>query len=238
MIGADVLVPIIDDMPSTTTKQPRSMSTRSLSNFKKFITKEIKFHLSFFWNGGPVPILNLWPLGNWMKFRYVIFKQILVVDGWGIASGNGLVSSGYYLIQCWLLVANVDSLSPYGVVRPQWVKKTSSCYRARLTPTDPCHSLGTMIVTWIGSQARKICHVSLQNAIYFQPPCGQLRNSAVFFLIRCWFQLIVVTISPFYMMFMACNDISEMEIYNAERKITKPLVSKMHYGLVTKARTR
>ena len=71
--------------------------------------------------------------------RYVIFKQISVIDGWGISSEIALIwmsldctddqstlvqvmawcrqATSHYLSQCWLW-----SLSPYGLTRPQWVK--------------------------------------------------------------------------------------------------------------------
>ena len=71
-----------------------------------------------------------------MKFLDVIFKQILVIDGWGISAlrwmslnliddKSTLVqemawrsqATSHYLSQCW-----PRSLSPYGVTRPQWVK--------------------------------------------------------------------------------------------------------------------
>ena len=72
-----------------------------------------------------------------MKY-YVIFKQILVIDGWGISCEIVLIwmsldftddqstlvqvmawcrqAASHYLSQCW-----PRSLSPYGVTRPQWV---------------------------------------------------------------------------------------------------------------------
>ena len=72
------------------------------------------------------------------NFRYVIFKQILVIDGWGISCEIALIwmllyftddqstlvqamawcrqAASHYLSQCW-----PRSLSPYGVTRPQWV---------------------------------------------------------------------------------------------------------------------
>ena len=73
------------------------------------------------------------------NFRHVIFKQILVIDGWGISCEIALVwmsldfaddqwtlpvqvmawcrqATSHYLSQCW-----PRSLSPYGVTRPQWV---------------------------------------------------------------------------------------------------------------------
>ena len=73
------------------------------------------------------------------NFRYVILKQILVIDGWGISceivpiwmsldfidDQSTLVqvmpwcrqATSHYLSQCW-----PRSLTPYGVTRPQWVK--------------------------------------------------------------------------------------------------------------------
>ena len=71
--------------------------------------------------------------------RHVIFKQILVIDGWGISCEIALIwmsldftddqstlvqvmawcrqATRHYLSQCW-----PRSLSPYGVTGPQWVK--------------------------------------------------------------------------------------------------------------------
>ena len=73
------------------------------------------------------------------NFRYVIVKQILVIDGWGISCEIALIwmsldftddqstlvqvmawchqATSHYLHQCW-----PRSLSPYGITRPQWVK--------------------------------------------------------------------------------------------------------------------
>ena len=72
-------------------------------------------------------------------FRHIIFKQILVIDGWVISCEIALIwmsldftddqstlvqvmaccrqAPSHYLSRCWL-----RSLSPYGVTRPQWVK--------------------------------------------------------------------------------------------------------------------
>ena len=74
------------------------------------------------------------------NFRYVIFKWILAIDGWGISCEIALPviwmsldftddqstlvqvmawcrqATSHYLSQCW-----PRSLSPYGVIRPQWV---------------------------------------------------------------------------------------------------------------------
>ena len=79
------------------------------------------------------------------NFTYVIFKQILVIDGWGISSEIDLIwmsldftddqstlvqvmvwcrqATGHYLNQCW-----PRSLPPYGVTWPQWVKITLQKY--------------------------------------------------------------------------------------------------------------
>ena len=72
------------------------------------------------------------------NFRYVIFKRILVSDGWGISCKIALIwmsldftgdqstlvqvmawccqATSHYLSQCW-----PRSLSPYSVTIPQWV---------------------------------------------------------------------------------------------------------------------
>ena len=83
--------------------------------------------------------LTYWPPGNFKRnFRHVIFKQILMIDGWGISCETALMwmsldftddqstlvqvmawcrqATSHYLSQCW-----PRSLSPYGVTRPQWV---------------------------------------------------------------------------------------------------------------------
>ena len=79
------------------------------------------------------------------NFRHVIFKQIVVVDGWAISCEIALIwmsldftddqstlvqvmawcrqATSHYLSQCW-----PRSLSPYGVTRPQWVKHIARLY--------------------------------------------------------------------------------------------------------------
>ena len=74
------------------------------------------------------------------NFRRVIFKQILVIDGWGISCEIALIwmsldftddqstllqvmawcrqATSHYLSQCWL-----SSLLPYGIARPQWINQ-------------------------------------------------------------------------------------------------------------------
>ena len=86
-------------------------------------------------------LLTHWPLGNLNEiFRHVIFRQNLVVGGWGISCEIALVwmsldftddqsklvqvmawcrqATSHYMDQCW-----TRSLPPYGVTRPQWVLK-------------------------------------------------------------------------------------------------------------------
>ena len=76
------------------------------------------------------------------NLRHVSFKQSLVIDGWGISCEIALIwisldftydqstmvwvmvwcrqAPSHYLNQCW-----PRSLPPYGVTRPQWVKRFS-----------------------------------------------------------------------------------------------------------------
>ena len=76
-----------------------------------------------------------------VNFRWVIFKLILVVNGWGISYETALIwvslnhtydkttlvqvmawchkTTSHYQSQCW-----PRPLSPYVVTRPQWVKTT------------------------------------------------------------------------------------------------------------------
>ena len=87
----------------------------------------------------PQWVNSLAPVKFEWNFRYVIFNQILVTDGWGISceiapiwtsldftdDQSALVqvmawsrqATSHYLSQCW-----PRFLSPYGVTRPQWVK--------------------------------------------------------------------------------------------------------------------
>ena len=86
------------------------------------------------------PLVNsLSPWTFYCNFRHVTFKQILVIDGWGISCEIVLIwmsldfddvqstlvqvmawchqATSHYLSQCW-----PRYLSPYGITRPQWVK--------------------------------------------------------------------------------------------------------------------
>ena len=92
-----------------------------------------------------------WPPGKFeRKFRHVIFKQILVIDGWGISCEIALLwmsldftddestlvqvmawcrqAPSHYLSQCW-----PRYLSPYGVIKLQWVNTMACIARASAT---------------------------------------------------------------------------------------------------------
>ena len=91
----------------------------------------------------PEGINSLAPGKFEVNFRYVIFKWILVIAGWGISSEITLIwtsldftndqstlvqvmaccrqATSHYLSPCW-----PRSLSPSGVTRPKWVKEQDS----------------------------------------------------------------------------------------------------------------
>ena len=94
---------------------PRSMSSLGHDQFNSLAPGEFEWH-----------------------FKCVVFKWILVIDGWGISRDIALIctsldlsddkstlvqemawchqATSHYLSQCW-----PRFLSPYGVTRPQWV---------------------------------------------------------------------------------------------------------------------
>ena len=99
----------------------------------------LKSNISFQGPANPPTLNSLAPGTFAWHFRQVIFKQILVIDGWGISCEISLIwmsldftddqsmlvqvmawchqATSHYLRQCW-----PRSLSPYCVTRPQWVK--------------------------------------------------------------------------------------------------------------------
>ena len=104
-------------------------------NFKKSRCNrsyDVTDYLSYFCLNSLAPGKFEW------NFRHVIFKPILVVDGWGISCEIALIwmspdftddqstlvqvmawcrqATSHYMNQCW-----PRSISPYGVTRPQWV---------------------------------------------------------------------------------------------------------------------
>ena len=96
---------------------------------------------------GQAEVINSLAPGKFeWKFSHVIWKQILVIDGWGISCEIALIwmsldftddqsilvqvmawchqATSHYLSQCW-----PRSLSPYGVTRPQWVNSLATVRR-------------------------------------------------------------------------------------------------------------
>ena len=100
-------------------------------------------------------------------FIYVIFKQILVIDGWGISCEIALMrmslrftddqstlvqvmawcrqAPSHYLGQCW-----PRSLLSYGVSRPQWVNLLISFRVAYLTPRQSLLSASEVVLNDMG----------------------------------------------------------------------------------------
>ena len=111
--------------------------------------------------------LNLLAPGKFeWNFIYVIFKWILVIDGWCISCEIDLIlmsldftddqstlaqvmvwchqATSHYLSQCW-----PGSLLPYGVTRPQWVNtlrpRQNGCY----SPDDIFKCILSYEIIWI-----------------------------------------------------------------------------------------
>ena len=109
-------------------------------------------------------IISLAPGNFEWNFRHVIFKQILVIEGWSISCEIALIgmtldfiddqsalvhamawcrqATSHYLSQCW-----PRSLSPYDVTRPQWVKGCThihrGCFISGLVWQNPASMTGT-----------------------------------------------------------------------------------------------
>ena len=106
----------------------------NINNLIKYCGSELPHNRHELW--------KIWRATNCEKFewnfRYVIFKRILVIEGWGISCEIALIwisldftddqstlvqvmawchqATSHYLSQCW-----PRSPSPCGVTRPQWV---------------------------------------------------------------------------------------------------------------------
>ena len=107
------------------------------------------------------------------EYRYIIFKQILVIDGWGISCECALIwmsldftddqstliqvmawcrqATSHCLSQCW-----PRSLLPYGVTRPQWFNSWhhTQCHEQTWLKLHHCISIlyhlmpYTVVKTW------------------------------------------------------------------------------------------
>ena len=111
------------------------------------------------------------------NFRWVIFKLISVTDGWDISCKIALrwmpldltddkstlvqvmawcrQATSHYLNQCW-----PRFMSPYGVIRPQWVKRTGLAFvitvSADVPPPSPNSTRPSTILaksSWNNSMA-------------------------------------------------------------------------------------
>ena len=108
------------------------------------------------WDVEEVELNSLAPGKFEWNFRYVIFKWILMTDGWGISCEIALVSLSLNftddqatLVQvmawcCQATIQNVSqcwprSLLPYDVTRPQWVNVTIG------VNSDNCHHFFLMM---------------------------------------------------------------------------------------------
>ena len=102
------------------------------------------------------------------NFRHGIFKQILVIDAWGISCEIALkwmsldftddqstlvqvmawchLAASHYLSQCW-----PRPLLPYGITRPQWVNTLSHwryCCNSKLVIFKPILVIGFLAFFW------------------------------------------------------------------------------------------
>ena len=124
------------------------------------------------------------------NFRHVIFKQILVIDGWGIACEITLMwmsldltddqstlvqvmawcrkATSHYLSQCW-----PRSLSPYGVTGPQWVNRI--CWNLLVLLNTGGFILSTIRVCMSGSGSHTI-NTNMFWIVYFQDSDTQSPN--------------------------------------------------------------
>ena len=126
------------------------MSSLSYLHSASFISCHYRqFMVCLLWIPSPIYVfmscLNSLAPGKFeWNFRHVIFKQILVIDGWSISCQIALIwmslditddqstlvqvmawchqATSHYLSQCW-----PRSMSPNGVIRPQWVMLLLCC---------------------------------------------------------------------------------------------------------------
>ena len=119
------------------------------------------------------------------NFIYVIFKPILVIDGWGISFEIAIIlmspdftnnqstlvqvmawycqTTSHYLSQCW-----PRSLSLYGVTRPEWVNGDSGRWICQISPIHMYYP---------------VCDSTLQNLML--KPTGHWMDCHLHLLIHC-----------------------------------------------------
>ena len=140
---------------------------------------------------------SLAPGKFWWNFRYVIFKQILLIDGWGIFCEIALIcmslgftddkstlaqvmawcrqATSHYLNQCW-----PRSKPPYGITRPQWVlqkmQKMSKPHHKALNSVH-IHWQGSALWHILWSPPHRILVIT-PNSGYIPHDCGPVMSIA------------------------------------------------------------
>ena len=165
-------------------EETRVESSWSLHENNRPCFRTPKFGGSFVWTEhlyvtvSSVLLTHCWPLGNLKKkIRHVIFKHILVINAWGTSGEIALIwisldftddqstlvqvmawcrqATSHYLSQCWL-----RSVSPYGVTRPQGVKRS---YRQILYIQKDVISL---LIHWVLRDVAENLKVWFSNSLY------------------------------------------------------------------------
>ena len=150
VVSSASFLTIVIPRPATTFRILRRKNTNVMTTESQ---QTLFALLSSLWNHNPATppgrspviwwfhcrVLNSMAPGEFeWNFRYVIFKRILVIVGWGISCGIALIwmsmdfvndqsslvqvmawcrqATSHYLGQCW-----PRSMSSYGVIRPHWV---------------------------------------------------------------------------------------------------------------------
>ena len=130
------------------------------------------------------------------NFRYVIFKWILVIDGWGISCEIVLIwmsldftddqstlvqvmawcrlATSHYLNQCW-----PRSLSPYGTTRPQCVNSQSAAILPEISSSN------SNDLVWLSKNIQKSLIRNLQRKKADQH-CCQLHICLLPNMISAW----------------------------------------------------
>ena len=124
------------------------------------------------------------------NFRYIIFKRISVIDGWGISCEIALIwmsldcmddqstlvqvmalchqATSHCLSQCWL-----RSLSPYRVTRPQWVN-IKKCYTLHIMTTSQNKQAVCIPYSMSGKELERVRYikylsVTINNHLSWEP---------------------------------------------------------------------
>ena len=133
------------------------------------------------------------------NFRYVIFTQIIVIDGWGLSSEIALIwmsldftgdqttlvqvmawcrRASHCLSQCW-----PRSLLPYDLIRPQWVNSWKLSYEYTLKWKCHFNNISSMaalnVLKITTSQAASDDHFIKMMTFTFQCMCQYTRPPLV-----------------------------------------------------------